>query len=310
VAQSQLEQPVRQFAALLAAWRTRRGLSQKELARQMGFDPSYISHVESGRYRPTQDFARRAEAVLDAGQDIWRGYVACCESRRAQPSARVAPAAGPGRAGPLPVTGLIVERETATLSYLDGVYHCSVRRRLYNAGPEPVIRYPVRVSVDRFPGDPGRSACHHAEHPLTVDELGFSAVTDQAPDEEMLWRVTRDYNCYKRIVLLFASARARFPLYPGHRADVTYSYRVSEEKWGPWFEREIRLPTAQLSVRLRFPRSVRPVVWGERHSLTGDEPLNTPVAEAVEGDVTTFEWLSENPLIPTRYRFQWRFRPG
>ena len=49
-----------------------------------------------------------------------------------------------------PGTGLVVEQETATLSYVDGAYHCTIQRALYNAGPEPVIRYPVRIAVDRW----------------------------------------------------------------------------------------------------------------------------------------------------------------
>src|SRR4029450_5060154 len=47
-----------------------RGLSKKQLAAEMGFDPSYISHVEAKRHRPTEDFARRADTVLAAGGAI------------------------------------------------------------------------------------------------------------------------------------------------------------------------------------------------------------------------------------------------
>ena len=36
------------FAAELARWRTERGLSKKQLANQMGFDPSYVSRVARG----------------------------------------------------------------------------------------------------------------------------------------------------------------------------------------------------------------------------------------------------------------------
>ncbi len=61
---SPLERAADSFAAELARHRTGRGLTKKQLATMMGFDPSYVSHVEGRRHRPTEDFARRAEAVL------------------------------------------------------------------------------------------------------------------------------------------------------------------------------------------------------------------------------------------------------
>src|SRR5437764_828845 len=51
------------FAAELARWRTERGLSKKQLANQMGFDPSYVSHVEGRRHRPIYD--------LDSFKEVW-----------------------------------------------------------------------------------------------------------------------------------------------------------------------------------------------------------------------------------------------
>ncbi|MFF1796207.1 multiprotein-bridging factor 1 family protein, partial [Kitasatospora sp. NPDC058263] len=62
------------FAAEVAHWREVRGLSKRALAREMGFDPSYVSHVESGRHKPTEDFARRADEALNAGKAIWRRW--------------------------------------------------------------------------------------------------------------------------------------------------------------------------------------------------------------------------------------------
>src|SRR5256886_15597448 len=81
------------FAAELARWRTERGLSKKQLANQMGFDPSYVSHVEGRRHRPTEDFARRAEAVLQADGAIWARFTEYEEPRR--PRSVVGAGAGP-----------------------------------------------------------------------------------------------------------------------------------------------------------------------------------------------------------------------
>src|SRR4051812_50040093 len=64
---SPVERAADQFVTALAHWRVERGMSKKQLAARMGFDPSYVSHVEGRRHKPTEDFAPRAEAVLSAG---------------------------------------------------------------------------------------------------------------------------------------------------------------------------------------------------------------------------------------------------
>ncbi|MFF7637729.1 helix-turn-helix domain-containing protein [Kitasatospora sp. NPDC008050] len=50
-----VEQAAEAFAAEVSYWREVRGLSKRGLARKMGFDPSYVSHVESGRHKPIED---------------------------------------------------------------------------------------------------------------------------------------------------------------------------------------------------------------------------------------------------------------
>src|SRR5690349_24217980 len=81
------------FVAELSRWRTERGMSKKQLAAEMGFDPSYLSHVEAHRHRPTEDFARRAEAVLQAGGAIWRRFREYDELRTTSRATRQAAAA-------------------------------------------------------------------------------------------------------------------------------------------------------------------------------------------------------------------------
>ncbi|MFD8217121.1 helix-turn-helix domain-containing protein [Streptomyces sp. NPDC059697] len=50
-------QAAENFAAEIARWREVRGVSKKSIAERMGFHPSYVSHMESGRIKPTEDFA-------------------------------------------------------------------------------------------------------------------------------------------------------------------------------------------------------------------------------------------------------------
>jgi len=307
---SPLERAAESFAAELSRWRVERGLTKKQLAHRMGFDPSYVSHVEGRRHRPTEDFARRAEAVLGAGGAIWMRFQEYDDLRHARGSAQ------PQRDPPVPEqwmppgTGLIVEQEIATLSYVDDAYRCVIRRALYNAGTEPVTRYLVRVAVDRYPDDPERSNRHHREHPLTFEELDLQAFCDDPPAREpMEWRKKHDRDAFKEVWLLFENAEGRFPLYPGERVSIEYAYTVGQEKWGRWFQRAIRLPTRRLAVRLDFPSRLDAQVWGVETSLSSEEaPLRTPVTRRTEGDRTRFEWSTDAPTLNARYRLEWRFR--
>jgi peptide deformylase len=202
--------------------------------------------------------------------------------------------------------GLVVAHEKSQLSYSGGAYRCRVRRDLVNAGKEPVTRYLVRISVDRYPGEPERSNRHHRRDPLTWTELAFGA---RCGDESMDWYPKVDRDALKEIWLLFANDTSRFPLYPGCQATIEYVYTVGEHKWGHWFQRAVRLPTRRLSVELDFPADTRPVVWGTETSLTAEVgPLRTPVAQRRHGDRTVFEWSTDDPPLNARYRLEWRFR--
>ena len=202
--------------------------------------------------------------------------------------------------------GLVVERELAHLSYVDGHYHCLVRRALHNGGTEPVTRYLVRISVDRYPGDPDRSNRHYRVHPLTWSELDLTA---RCGGEPMVVRPKEDRDAFKEVWLVFENADSRFPLYPGQRATIEYSYTVGEDKWGSWFQRAVRLPTERLTVRLDFPATLDPVVWGVETSLAADtSPLRTPVVQDYAGDRVIFEWSTDDPPLNARYRLEWRFR--
>jgi peptide deformylase len=307
---SPLDKAADAFASELAQWRAERGLSKKQLAAEMGFDPSYVSHVEGRRHRPTEDFAKRAEAALDAGGAIWARFHEYDELRRS-PRTATAPSRDAGTSEPWTPrgTGLVVEQELARLYYEEGVYRCSVRRWLYNAGPDPVTRYPARVSVDRYPSDATRSNRYYREHPLTWDELKLSARWGDEPGEPMHWQPLHDRDSFKEVWLLFENDQSRFPLYPGQRAIIEYSYHLGNDKWGQWFQRAVRMPTRRLSVRLEFPASLLPTVWGVQASLTAESaPLRTPLMQSVDGDRVSFEWSTDDPPLYTRYRLEWHFR--
>jgi len=260
------------FSAELTRWREQRGLSKKKLAATMGFDASYISHVEAGRMHASDLFAGKADEALGAQGELAAAWI------HGKGGADASGAPFPG--------GLLVEDDHAELSYDGAFFRASQRRLLRNSGPEPVTRYLVRISVDRYPGQPERSNALYRAHPLTWDDIGLIASCDGEP---MAWTVKADRDAFKEAWLCFENDRGRFPLYPRQTATIIYSYTVDDGRWGPWFQRAVRLPTCRLSVRLAFPAALDPVVWGTETSATAEAiPLRTMPSRAERGGRAVF----------------------
>jgi len=296
------------FADDVARWRQLRGLTKKQLAARMGFDPSYVSHVEHGRHRPTEDFARRAETVLNANGAIWRRWQEYDQIRRDTSETVSAANTPPARWVPSG-TGLIISAERASLTYDDGRFMVRVERELYNASTEPISRFLMRVAVDRYPDDAAKSNAYHREFPLSFAGLNLRARCGGEPGETMRWQVKQDRDAFKEAWLLFENEHGRFPLYPGCHTLLEYSYSVHESQWGRWFQRSVRLPTRRLTVCLDLPADQDPQVWGLESSLSADErPLRTPIAEQRVGDRIRYTWSTEEPPLHARYRLAWRPR--
>jgi transcriptional regulator with XRE-family HTH domain len=302
---SQLEFAARSaFAQVLNTWRTRRGLSKKQLAASMGYHPSYISHVESLRHHPTFEFACRAEAVLASGSEIIEAYTGC---RQASGGLELPPpvrsAYEPSQM--LPAT-IVIEDELATLTYTDGWYACRVQRLVRNVGDRPVTTYPVRIDVDRFPDQPGVSRRLYQETPLQLADLGFSAEAGDGQTEPMDVRVARTSDAYLKLALVFGNARARFPLYPGEQTTVSYSYRVPVSQYGQWFQREIRFPTRALTMSLRLPVSLGAEVGAEILSYAGIKSFR-PTESPGENDTVVHTLRLRELLLTSQVRIRWRF---
>jgi transcriptional regulator with XRE-family HTH domain len=79
-----------QYAEELSRWRQQRRLSKLKLATLMTYDRSYVSHVESASLPPTEDFTRRAEAVLETSGALWARWEAyeAARIRNARTSSR------------------------------------------------------------------------------------------------------------------------------------------------------------------------------------------------------------------------------
>ncbi|MFI1183109.1 helix-turn-helix domain-containing protein [Streptomyces sp. NPDC020799] len=301
-----VEQAIEAFAAEVAYWREVRGLSKKALAAAMGYTPSYVSHMEAGRTKPSEDFARRADETMNAGKAIWKRW---CEYEAAKARAH-SPATPPTprRAEQPYATGsaLMVEHDAARLDYDGSMYRLTMRRLLRNTGEEPVTRYLIRISVDRYPGEPEQSNAHYREHPLAWDELELTA---SCRGEEMKWEAKHDRDAFKEVWLLFENDQGRFPLYPGESVWIEYAYSVSDHKWGRWFQRAVRLPTEHLEVQLVFPVMLDAMVWGTETSMTAEAaPLRTAPSRHDDGETSVFTWSTSAPALHARYRLEWKFR--
>ena len=294
------------FAVEFARWRDVRGLSRTALARQMGYDRSYVSKVESGSERASKEFAAQAETVLRAGGALRTAFR---EQEAARGGNRHRPVPAADSAHSVGAGTLVVDHDDAALRYDGRTYRLTHRRRLVNGGREPIARYLIRISVDRYPGDPERSNQLYADDPLSWAELDLHAWRGGGRDEPMTWNAHHDRDAFKEVWLHFAGPTGHFPLYPGESTWIEYEYTVRDEHWGHWFQRAVRLPTNRLSVRLDFPVDLSPAVWGLHTSMTADAmPLPTAIDRAVEGDRAIFAWSCENPPLHARYRLEWDFR--
>ncbi|GGK31753.1 hypothetical protein GCM10010124_25700 [Pilimelia terevasa] len=276
------------FAGELGRWRRTRGLSKKQLAARMRFDPSYVSHIESCRHRPTADFARRAEAVLLSAGAIWRHFEAYARLRRATP--------GPTPAGPPwlpPTAGLVIERELTSLHFDGRRYRCTVRRALYNAGADPVTRFAVRVGLATADAAP------------TAESLRARVTsTTDGRRRPVRWQPSAADVAAAEAWLVFEDDDGTYPILPGTRATLDYTVTATAAQAGPWLRRTVRLPTGRLAIDLDLPGA--PDVRG-----TGTSPVAGPTAlrlstEAL-GDRTRVRWSADNPPLQARYRLDWRF---
>jgi peptide deformylase len=292
------------FVAELKRWRDVRGVSQSALAKKVGYTPSYISKVENGQQRASVTFAEHADAILRAGGALRRAHH---ESERpSRPGAALTRAPGQAPREDQSAGSLVVEHDDAELHYDGHVYRPTQRRKLYNASEAPITRYLIRISVDRYPGNPERSNQLYRANPLTWEELNLQAWRGH---ERMRWKVQHDRDAFKELWLLFENDDGHFPLYPGESTWIEYSYTVSDEKWGHWFQRAVRLPTKRLSVRLVFPTDLDPVVWGMETTMTADAfPFRTAITRQHENGREVFAWATEDPPLHARFRIEWKFR--
>ena len=161
----------------------------------------------------------------------------------------------------------------------------------------------MRISVDRYPGQPERSNALYRARPLTWDELGLTASCDGEP---MTWKVKADRDAFKEAWLCFENDRGRFPLYPGQAATISYSYTVDDGRWGPWFQRAVRLPHQTAVRQPRLPLRAQPRRMGNRdlRPPPRPSPLRTKPDRTGRGSQAVFSWATSDPPVGARYRLE------
>lgn len=84
---------------------------------------------------------------------------------------------------------VLVQHDDAELCYDGTTYRATQRRQLYNASPDPIARYLIRISVDHYPGSPEQPNRLYRENPLTWEEISLTA---KVGNEPIGWRVQHD----------------------------------------------------------------------------------------------------------------------
>ncbi|MCR8944095.1 helix-turn-helix transcriptional regulator [Streptomyces sp. OUCMDZ-4982] len=141
-------------------------MSKRALALAMGFDPSYVSHVEPGRHKPSEEFSRLADEALDAGKAIWRRW---CDYEQAKARTRRPAASPPAQRRPEQpyATGsaLVVEHDAARLQYDGSNYRLTMRRRHRRRADHPLPDPDLRQPLPRRP--------RAIQHPLQSTPVGL-----------------------------------------------------------------------------------------------------------------------------------------
>ena len=189
------------FIGELKYWRDVRGFSQSALAKEVGYTPSYVSKVESGHQRPSRSFADHADGVLHAGGALSRAFRDYETRRHASPVNLPDHQREPGTAAESPPSSLLVEHDDAELFYDGASYRATQRRRLLNASSDPVARYLIRISVDRYPGSPERSNQLYRANPRPGRRSASapgSTASRSAGGSSMIATRSRSYGCCLR----------------------------------------------------------------------------------------------------------------
>ncbi len=201
---------------------------------------------------------------------------------------------------------LEIEVERALLRYDGGTYFVRIEKEYRNPTSRPWHDVEARVLVNAYPDDPARSRALYREHPLELEDIGFSARCD---GEEVSWAVLGDHDSSKDLLIALGDpADESTGIQPGEMATVAYDFTIDRRFWGPYFERNIKRMTQSIECELDFPEGAL-----ERFSLvcnprTTAEPMDDEMRLERVGGREIWRWAHKDPRFQSRYRFTWSFR--
>ncbi|MBL1119211.1 tetratricopeptide repeat protein [Streptomyces sp. 110] len=157
-----LRQAAEAFAAELIRLRTAAKLSQLALAQRLGYDKTYVTHLERCTQAPTQPVARQADEFFGSGETLthlWRAYHTARATGRRQQSQRPTHQTPP-RPAPAALHSTL-PRDIAAFTGREGELHRLLRAA--EDGRAPVISI---HTVDGMAGVGKTALVTHAAHQL------------------------------------------------------------------------------------------------------------------------------------------------
>jgi 3',5'-cyclic AMP phosphodiesterase CpdA len=200
---------------------------------------------------------------------------------------------------------LAIELERARLTFDGNTYLVQIEKTYVNPTPYAWPYAEAHVLVNAFPDDPERARALYREHPLDLDEIGFSA---QCNGEQVEPTLLYDLESSKRLLIPFGrDGEEDSELQPGSKAVLAYSFRIDKALWGPYFERHVNRETKRIECELSFPRGSLADMTLRKNPRLSSESLDEELVREEAAGSVTYRWHRDRPRLQSRYRFLWSF---
>jgi hypothetical protein len=201
---------------------------------------------------------------------------------------------------------LRLRRDFVSLHLEDNRYFMRFEKEYVNETSEAIAGVHARLIVNVFPDDAKRSRDYYKEHPFTLRDVKFKA---ESEGRHLQVKVMHDHDSHKELMLMFENRQdGRFAIEPGESRKVTYTFEASTDIWGPYLERNIRLPTDVIECELSFPAGRVKRLRGLRdpHILHGTA-IEPPVKRRMKDGRVIYLWECDSPRLSSRFRLSWMF---
>jgi hypothetical protein len=150
---------------------------------------------------------------------------------------------------------------------------------------------------------------YYHRNPLSLKALGYAA--RDSSGRELTPEVVHQYDSNIEFHLHFKNKKdGAFYIYKGQTIDITSSFKISEQQWGPWLERHVRCDCDELAVEMHFPSDSLRSIVGHMWSPTkpSDSLIQPRITTRTTDDESIYLWKCTSPEMESRYRLSWAFR--